>query len=398
MKKPPVRVASDVVSAPSGSPWKNARIEVHLETWERPRSGRGGIGSETCWKVSHVLVLTGRDGETKQTFFSTPGRSAGEEETTEAEAQFRLLWSPDTHAVAVSKSGGAWRRIALDIERGILYCEHVESNASNPFSELPDTRTLVLALLQRHPPHEVVEEASEWGAVCSFVERSPGDAELRIAFALASIREATRVDLSAKDQPTRDPVLALATNSEIRAACFEYLKSFPDIADQKGARNAVILLEAQPDASVQRAVADALVRAVRCQNGDRSYKAKTLHGSLARTLMRITEQLRTASPETIEILRSMMSDSLKQGDAVLAFCLRAYLAIEPMQPRGFLEGMAKNSCDACPMSWPTSTKEFESLLEDDGTLYQHNSCCYERGALISKGYTPPPHPLTTEEE
>jgi hypothetical protein len=197
--RPRRRESSAKIAFPPGGTWSSAVMITASGSFERPRSGRGGIGSATVY-FARTFLLLARSGGGEDQLQIPSGTLEGEEakQVLElADRKWRLSVPPDGRGVAFAPEGvDEWRWVCCDVPEP-FHCPHVllePKGGADPASVGPRWHDLVLDMLAPPSPkgaHPTGPDPYEWDAIALNMWREEAE-----PFVAAALREPPALMLS----------------------------------------------------------------------------------------------------------------------------------------------------------------------------------------------------------
>ena len=300
--------------------------------------GRLSVSLTTTLYVEETLVLEGPRGRRNVPF---RWGTADESSTARADANYRIEFAPDGHALAVARDpGNDWQYVPLDAGEHVITCEHITFQM--PWDQAPATTDWLLKVLAAHresaPTHFELGHAMLGCAVAR-----PDDSEFQVAVTRAY---ATGALLLPRSDP--DGVAHLRQMTRRHSAVRRLL------LDSIAVPRAAEIMERMRDPEAQEALAEAMSRAVRVRSpSEISRLNDDQDADLARSLAVMTRDLGTASERVRATL--METALLPRGEGVLVqlYCLQALEGVDRSRAGEAAARMEGVPCahGAAPWSW-----------------------------------------------
>lgn len=222
-KRPRSRESSAKLALPPGGDWSSAVVVTECGTFERQRSGRGGIGSATFYYTRTTLVLGQAGGGEARVPLSAGSVESGEAAPAleAADRGWRLAAPGDGRGVAYAPEGvEEWRWVALD--RGAPFaCPHLvlEAKGGDPCATAPSWHDLALRLAGPPGGHpDGPPDFAEWTALAAMAAADPVDTAVVRALGTAALREGSGLFLENLDPPALPAIQRDAAFGPLRAA------------------------------------------------------------------------------------------------------------------------------------------------------------------------------------
>ncbi|KAF0242654.1 MAG: hypothetical protein FD180_3800 [Planctomycetota bacterium] len=279
-KRPSRRESSAKIALPPGGTWSSAVMITASGSFERPRGGRGGIGSATYYFARTFLVLARSGGgeDELQIPAGTIENTEAKEVLELADRKWRLSAPSDGRGVAFAPEGvEEWRWVCCDVPEP-FHCPHLllePKGGADPASIGPRWHDLVLDMLSPPSPkgaHPSGPDPYEWDAIALNMWRE--EAEPFVAAALREPPALMLANISPKGIAQVRTAIAPrgerrrpsdnfnssweATAEKLRASVLEALEAKAS-AGSIVASNAAVLLAEAHDEEGQRLMARQLV-------------------------------------------------------------------------------------------------------------------------------------------
>ncbi len=262
-KRPRSRESSSKLALPPGGAWSSAVVVTVCGSFERQRSGRGGIGKATVYFVRTTLVLAGTDGgETLVPVMAGTHESEDAAGILEAaDLRWRLAAPGDGRGVAYSPEGvEEWRWVAL--ERSAPFaCPHLvlDAKGGDPCSAAPTWHDMAMRFAGPEGGHpDGPPDFAEWSALATLAAADPADPAVLRALGTAALREGSGLFLESLDAPALLAIQRDAASSPLRDAARLALSAERSTGTVL-ASNAALLLSLSPAEDDLGAVTRALV-------------------------------------------------------------------------------------------------------------------------------------------